>query len=67
LIGVDQSTLVGVIDRLEHKGLISRVPSLTDRRSPSQAGRAPSACAWGQWATSSRFIIRSGSPRRSRL
>lgn len=43
LIGYDRATIGGVIDRLEQKGLIKRVPSPDDRRSNAlaltQAGR----------------------------
>ena len=32
-IGIDRSTVVAVIDRLEDRGLVERAPSPTDRRS----------------------------------
>lgn len=31
-LGVDRSTVVGVIDRLQRRGLVKRTPSPTDRR-----------------------------------
>ena len=32
-LGIDRSTMVAVIDRLENRGLVIRAPSPTDRRS----------------------------------
>ncbi|MEQ9640632.1 MAG: MarR family transcriptional regulator [Alphaproteobacteria bacterium] len=31
-LGIDRSTVVGVIDRLQERGLVRRAPSVTDRR-----------------------------------